>query len=1158
MKEYLNNILTNDEKGLFLCELPTGYGKTYLSTRAIFNYILKSKNKRKIIFLTTLNKNLPEEEFKAVFDDEELYNNTVLRIRSNFDEVVEKIPNIEIPKDFCGDSYYNLRSAIQSYNQAIKRNVKDAGYIAHLEKRINEAERAFRQHITTHLKKTFLSKKQRLNAIKNDPMYKWIGDLYPAVFTDNYRVLLMSVNKFMKKNSVLVEPSYDFLKASFIKDAIIFIDEFDATKATIKSEIIERSLSMKNDFLVLFRQLHRMLNTDAMSQTMRDAYSKIDKTENSKYSFKKIAKEADDIAKKYHTKLSYKTAEEGIDRKQNFLFNDGTFHTLLNNNAKYIRANVNKSENIVNIHFEDKQCYFENHKDDDIAIYGMIRDINSFLRHFKDFVFEWAKNYTSIENHKRKANRDSMTYENAILSILQKLELSPTQKELLIGEICEPLVKKSGSKITPEFSFYQNGIEIYEFEDSDSHNDNTNLNFVKVYDTPERLLIYLAKHCTVIGISATAEIPTVVGNYNLSYINECLESDFHKTPIEVKERIRTEINANRKQYENGNIKIHTEVVKNNYHGKEIREICKEFTDNLAVSIMCENLFKTNSVSDYASIRYCNIFYAMLSFCNAENINSMLYLGMALPKKNNPDFDEDILHRLMTFAVMVSCKKRSEIFILRKDNFDNDKDTLLNRLSNGEKIFIISSYNTLGAGQNLQYKISKKNKLIQINDCKNEHDKRFFTKDIDAIYLADTTNLTPNTYSGGRFDETTLMEMLFQIEELYSNGEFDYEEKDQMIKLAFDSYSSRVSHHMNFLYNTYSVRMQATKYLIQAIGRMCRTFIKSPDIYIFIEEKLLDKISASEIKKRVLPPEIEIVAKMRENFGKEYSIEESRILNIAEQISTKGMQWIRAILSRNWTNESMGLWIELRETVLRFPTASTQECNQNTFLRKLYISSGQRQCSYLYSQYSDFGNVTIDFSDNIIDFKNSKRAKLKGNTDEVAVYKMNELESGLPVALMYDGMVDYFLSKRYSIMFEEKEFMMSPVLFHNIYKGALGEVAGKYILNKERGIKFNPIIESDKFEFFDYMLNDGVYVDFKNWKFTYLKDRERIKSEILNKLESINGKRMYIINLIGYRNHKPNISADGRIIEIPGLIDNNGNPIYENINMIREEDYSDTN
>ncbi len=1158
MKQYIDEILTSDENGLFLCELPTGYGKTYLSTHSICDYILTSKKSRKIIFLTTLNKNLPEEELKTAFGDESLYKKTVLRIRSNFDEVIEKIPTLEIPKDFCSDSYIKLCSAIQSYNQAIKNSAKDAGYIAHLEKRVNESERAFRRYITEHLKKTFLSKKQRINAIKNNPKYKWIGILYPAVFTDNYKVLLMSVNKFMKKNSVLVEPSYEFLKADFIKNSIIFIDEFDATKATVKSEIIERSLSMKNDFLVLFRQLHRTLNNETMSQTMRDAYLRIEKVENSKYSFDKIAKEADDIAEKYHTKLSYKTVEESIDRKQNFLFNDGTFHTVLNNNAKYIRANINKSENIVNIYFEDKQHYFENQKDDDITIYGMIRDINSFLRHFKNFVFEWAKHYTAIENNKREANRDLMTFENAILSILQKLELSSKQKELLLGEICEPLVKKSGYEIIPEFSFYQNGIEVYEFEDSDSHNDSTNLNFVKVYDTPERLLIYLAQHCTVIGISATAEIPTVVGNYNLNYINECLESKFHKTPMEVKERIRAELNANRKQYENGNIKIHTEIVKNNYLGKEISDIFREFTDDNSVSMICENLLKSKFVSDYASIRYCNIFYAMLNFCKAESVNSMLYLGMALPKKNYPDFDEDLLQQLMEVAVEFSGKNQSEIFILRKDNFDIDKDNLLNRLSNGEKIFIISSYNTLGAGQNLQYKISDKNKYVQIKDCKNEHDKRFFAKDIDAIYLADTTHLTPNTYSGGQFDETTLMEMLFQIEELHSNGEFDYGEKDRMIKLAFNSYSSGATYHNNLLYNAYSVRMQATKYVIQAIGRMCRTFIKNPEIYILIEEKLLDKISASEIKKRVLPPEIEVIAKMREKLGKEYSIKETQILNIAEKISTKGMQWIRATLSRNWTKDSMRLWIELRETVLHFPTASIEAREKNTFVQKLYITSGEKQNSYLYSQYSDFSNVAIDFSDDIIAFKNSKRPKLKGNSNEVAVYKMNERESGLSVALMYDGLDDYFKSKNYSLKFQEDEFMMSPVLFHNIYKGALGEVAGKYILNKERGIKFKPIVEEDKFEFFDFMLNDGIYVDFKNWKFTYLKDREEIKKEILAKLEAIAGKRVYIINLIDDRNHKHSISTDRRIIEIPGLIDENGKPIYENIDMICEEDYDDSN
>lgn len=56
--------------------------------------------------------------------------------------------------------------------------------------------------------------------------------------------------------------------------------------------------------------------------------------------------------------------------------------------------------------------------------------------------------------------------------------------------------------------------------------------------------------------------------------------------------------------------------------------------------------------------------------------------------------------------------------------------------------------------------------------------------------------------------------------------------------------------------------------------------------------------------------------------------------------------------------------------------------------------------------------------------------------------------------------------------------MSPVLFHNIYKGALGEVCGEFILSRERGMKLKPINDPDRFEFFDFELNDGIYVDFK--------------------------------------------------------------------------------
>lgn len=65
------------------------------------------------------------------------------------------------------------------------------------------------------------------------------------------------------------------------------------------------------------------------------------------------------------------------------------------------------------------------------------------------------------------------------------MELSNKQRDLLMGETCK-MVRNNRELILEDRSFYQVGMEYYEFEDNDSHHDNTNLKFVKVYDTPER------------------------------------------------------------------------------------------------------------------------------------------------------------------------------------------------------------------------------------------------------------------------------------------------------------------------------------------------------------------------------------------------------------------------------------------------------------------------------------------------------------------------------------------------------------------------------------------------------------------------------------------------------------------------------------------------
>ena len=84
MKTYFTDILEKGENGLYLCQMPTGSGKTYSVVEAIKDYIIGHREdnsvnstkgtqegghrdnspRRKIIYLTTLNKNVIDTELQ--------------------------------------------------------------------------------------------------------------------------------------------------------------------------------------------------------------------------------------------------------------------------------------------------------------------------------------------------------------------------------------------------------------------------------------------------------------------------------------------------------------------------------------------------------------------------------------------------------------------------------------------------------------------------------------------------------------------------------------------------------------------------------------------------------------------------------------------------------------------------------------------------------------------------------------------------------------------------------------------------------------------------------------------------------------------------------------------------------------------------------------
>lgn len=331
IKRYVEN---ENQNGLLLIDMPTGSGKTYSAVEFIYDSCMSPDNKdRKYIFVTTLKKNLPYEDFRKRFVEsghEELFQEKILLIDSNMDSVVDgwcqeveraipaEIKRCDEYKDFQKDLDFvkkqreDKSSMLREFLPSIEKNLRE------------KTEPRFRRLVSEYLEKNYRTVEKRIYAIKKDKNWQWLGKLYPAVFTKDRQVLLMSMDKFLSRNTTIVEPSYMFCNSDIIKNAVIFIDEFDATKDTILKRIIENGLHDKVDYIELFKDIYAALHTDEFpavltvpSKERQDGKYR-DQTLESVVAG--IKEKADHIYSTYSLQFKHRTLGELSDAYQNYLF----------------------------------------------------------------------------------------------------------------------------------------------------------------------------------------------------------------------------------------------------------------------------------------------------------------------------------------------------------------------------------------------------------------------------------------------------------------------------------------------------------------------------------------------------------------------------------------------------------------------------------------------------------------------------------------------------------------------------------------------------------------------------------------------------------------------------------------------------------------------
>ena len=1129
MYQVLKQYCESEEKnGLLLMDMPTGSGKTYNVLKYIYDACQCEENKdRRYFFITPLKKNLPLDELKHFFERERkltLFNEKVIFINSTADDVIEGYKNnekgIKFPEEIQKTDEYKtfvqqielIIRANNSNDYALKRSIAAIDNIFR-----TETEPKFRKKASDFFKNQYKSRNDRLIAIKTDDKWKWVGFLYPAAFTREKQIIFMSMDKFLAKNVTFVEPSYYFYANSIIENSIIFVDEFDSTKKTVLDNIISNGLRDKIDYLGLFKKIYSAMETKKFpteltisSNERKTSEYKDQPLETVLENTHKKAKEIHDI---YTLQFNHRTDRNLRDTHRNFLFQDHQFYTILDGKKKYITTTSDSRSRINIIGFSDNAPSHNNQN-----IHKMLGSLRGFIEWFQKTVNILAINYCHQRNERRSEGDDEITHEQAVKSVLElfsldSYEISYLTSQILISSRKSRDVRIADSKF--DLSVYERGFRYYCFENDPNHDMKSDIMMCSFQNSPEKLLIRICERAKVIGISATATIPSVIGNYDLDYLKLKMQGAFHSISNEDHLRLHQTFEKSQCGYKNENVRIHTELLGCDEYSVDV---WSDIFDDRELALYTYNLLERRVCDEYNKKRYFRITSAYKRFITHDDIGSMLCLLTKFPGKNDVKLDESVLIEVLNLVTGIHPNNKNKyIRILKGEDYDNNKDVVLKELSNGNRLFVISTYQTIGAGQNLQYSIPEilKGKLITSNDYSPNDEK-----DFDAIYLDKPTNLLPSMENN--WPEESFVKYLFDVEFLQENSEISVDVASKHIKAAFKCYMNGVRNYdsPSKLSNINSLRLYATTIIIQAIGRICRTNQKNNNIYIYADHNIADCIDVSVIDNRIFNYEFRaLVDKFRDLCSS--STNQYQISNKADCVSNRVMRYIDNHLNNGWSEKKISEWEDLRHISLLNPTVSKEKADNNIVFHNFYILQKQKNNELYYSQDSDFRRVKVSY-------------QRTSGTQNV----LNSSNARLDMLMRWDALKEYFISQGYATTFVPNDYIMSPPLWNNIYKGALGEVAGYFWFSNVLNIILDKITDPETFELFDYKVPDSfIYVDFKNWSESTDFEWDETITKIETKAVMCTCKCAIIANIIGSDTKRiQRVNRNGmEILLVPALL-----------------------
>ena len=1140
LEKYIDKMTSSSENyGLFLLDSPTGSGKTTAVIDIISGFfdtpISKIRNRNdskteRIFFVTNLKKNLPVKKLKKRFGEK--YDEYCLFLRPYWEDVVANFNAVSIDdKEITlSDEYKNLKDDIEMLKDLEEQKLdletngnnntsKIKNSIRKYENRIEkDTEQKFRWLIKkTYFKGNTLNEKEEI--LKNNP---WIGTLYPISNIEQYRIIIMSTKRFFLPIDTFRRHPFYIHDDLISRNSIVFIDEFDATKETLLDQIIEDGLKIDIDVIKLFLNIYYSLYNLQLPNKFFKTTSEIEEkiTNGVWKGNEKIIQENKENFDKIYSEhnLKYLLKTVGLSNKKIFLF-DYNREIVINkdNSRKHLHVELNEKEKIIDIVAENANQ--PNKKE----LIKVLMDIKYATESFINGLTFISENYQKVKNSTEENRGNWFFFEEAVGTMLSLFNISEEFVPYIFKKIIEQNAKNTTKYVKIQSlkdKFMRNGFEFTEVEDSNDHDLQSKAHVFKFSTTPEDIMIRLCNRAKVFGISATASLETCIGNYDIQYLKKQLENNFFTLEDEDRLILENDFDQSQKIYFEKNIKIKTEIIDDissfDTEGK-IKILLNKTLSGEKLEEYLSDLHNNSKIDLYYHFILIKLGYLYKMVGLNSDINSFLCFLNLFPKRNG-NIDIDTLKKLFVDVAVCNDFEEYDYRMIFSDNFEEQIEEVHSLLKQNKKVFVLSTYKTIGMGKNIQYEIPESVRDSVVFDDEGDDGQ----KDFDGIYLSNPTHLIQILNEDSEKKYFDLSKYLFQQEYLRQNEKISYSDFKRNIELAFRKmfYGEQAlisNKNRDLPYNM-------SRMIIQAVGRICRCHNKNKNVYIYSDLKLVDQLEEIKtlLKRRILNHEFKELLNATTNKAAIDLKEMSAINRSAFSKITFDAHHVRE------SQKNVSDWRSLRGFVLRNPTADhVPEPWHN-----LYFHSDEKVNGYSYQ----FNNK--------YEFK-----KINNRNYSVGDEQVSTIECELNQLLKYDEIREMFAKQKYAQYFENKNYIMTPSLYKKVYKGALGEVIGKHILETQLEIELNEITDHHFYEYFDYVYKN-IYFDFKNWD-NFTIDNIEYQNKIKNKLNKINGSKCIAINLIKRGDHKIEISKDGLVVKIPYLLNlNNKSYNMEALKLIK--------